>query len=121
MSSLLYALPPCQQVCTDDCGGAFFDWLTSRECEGQSDAALVAFGLSDIICANSSGSAESSCLFSNSSGRVDDALIEGLLQACSDLFLSPQQCPTDCSGMLRTAVERIGCCYNNFYGTEIAV
>lgn len=104
------------------CGGAFFDWLTSRECQGQSGAELVAFGLSNIICAatGNSGNAKDSCLFSNSSGRVDEELIGGIYAACQDRFVTGTNC-TGCNVTLMTAVEKIGCCYNNFFDTQIAV
>ena len=112
-------------MCTSGCGGAFYNWLTSRECQGQSGAELTAFGLSDIICATNgnSESTKDSCLFSNSSGRVDDALIGTMYVACRSWFLNGGACPngTGCDVMLKTAVDRIGCCYNNFFNTTIAV
>ena len=136
--SIIYIILPCthfgrslppprstMQICDDEnCGQKFVDWLVSEKCRDQPIAVQTALELSRTLCASFNGSVDGTCVFSEAMGRVDQTAIAAILQNCLTWWTGTAQgmCPSGtCSSAIQTAVDRIKCCYNNFFSTETAV
>ena len=119
-------LPPSslRQVCAEDCGNKFVEWLESEDCHDQPIAEQTALEFSRTVCASFNGLLDGNCLFSNATGRVDQNATTAILKNCAAWWLGTAQgvCPSGmCASAIQTAVDRIKCCYNNFFSTNTAV
>ena len=124
---LFRPLPLCfaMKICNNaGCGQKFIDWLQGSQCHDQPHARQSAMDFSRTVCASFNGSVEGNCLFSESTDRVDEVTTDAILQNCSRWWLGTAQgaCPSDeCASALQTAVNRVQCCYNNYFGTKYNV
>lgn len=109
------------------CAEPFLGFLRgTEECRNNTLAAETAFGIEDAICSFSDSveKPDGSCVFTNSSERLNDTRVEGLLQACANWWLTPpavRSCGDTCSSVLQSSVDLVGCCYNNFFNSSRAV
>ena len=114
--------PSLRQICDDkNCGQKFVDWLESEECRDQPIAVQTAVEFSRTLCASFNGSVDGTCVFSEATGRVDQTATAAILRNCAAWWLGTTQgaCPPGtCASAIQTAVNRVRCCYNNFFSTN---
>lgn len=92
-------------VCIDNCGGMFADFLASENCNDTLGAITL-----EVFCIPTNGGAAIGPYCRFASGDLDQTIFNALL-ACDNSTI----CASGCRDALIELKSQIGCCYQNLY------